>query len=188
MDRLIKTWNKRETQQPQQSSHPRHCNYFPRIHHWKPASRKLLIKTLTPSSLIPFLRKVERRTVMRQSQQAIPRPTIIPITESITRHPQPSAFQMDPWKKSLPIWTRLSLVKYTILNTLYMIKTLTSKQHMAHDKTFTPSPSIFCATSISVVQTFCSPILHRRRKVESCIQNPASSIRILHPASLLLLL
>ena len=132
MDRLIRTPNK-ESLQPQQSSHPHHCNYFPRIHHWKPASRKLLSKTLTPSSLIPFLRQVERRRVKRQSQQAIPRLTIIvPITETITRQPQPSAFQMDPRKKSLPIWTRLSLVKYTILNTLYTIFTLSHPNTICH--------------------------------------------------------
>ena len=181
MDRLIRTPNK-ESLEPQQSSHPQHCNYFPLIHHWNPRSRTLLTKNLTPSSLIQFLRKVERRRVKRQSQQAIPQlPIIIPITETTMRQPQPSAFQMDPWKKSLPIWTCLSLVKYTILNTLYMIKTLTSKQHMAHEKTFIPSPSISCCTSISLVQPFSSRILHRCRSVESCI-------RIFPPASLLLLL
>ena len=62
-----------------------------------------------------------------------PRLTInIAITETIRRQPQPSAFQMDPRKKSLPIWTRLSLVKYTILNTLYTIFTLSHPNIICH--------------------------------------------------------
>ena len=75
----------------------------------------------------------------------------------------------------------------TILYTLYTILTLTSKQDMAHDRTFIAShPSFSCSTSISLVQTFSSPVQHRRRTLDSCIQNPLSNGRIMHAASLVL--
>ena len=76
---------------------------------------------------------------------------------------------------------------YSSLYSIHHFHTLTSKQDMAHDRTFIAShPSFSCSTSISLVQTFSSPVQHRRRTLDSCILNPSSNVRIMHAASLVL--
>ena len=78
---------------------------------------------------------------------------------------------------------------YRSLYSIHHFDTDIEKQDMAHDRTFIASDSSFsCSTSISLVQTFSSPVQHRRRTLDSCIPNASSYMRILHPASLLLLL
>ena len=127
----------------------------------------------------------------RQSQQAIPRLTIIiPITETITRQPQPSAFHMDPRKKSLPIWTPLSLMKYTILNTLYTILSLSQPNSIWHMTKLSYHHLHFLAVCQFQHASQFHHIHHqsqliKRSLARSCIDdrqwNHAS--RILHPAS-----